>query len=171
MPINQKSKVCYRFGMANSFQPESFSADLRITAYGDGFVEINGQKWLQPVVLSPGLPVGLWPAPHPADIDAALLRDIRQATPEVVILGTGSRQIFLRPQLAAVLQQEGPRGEAPIGLEVMATDAACRTYNLLAAEGRRVMCVLYPPGLRPVSLTPLGDVAPPLYPPRAHSDD
>lgn len=143
--------------MANSFQPEAFAADLRITAYGDGYVEINGQRWQQPVLVSPGTPVGLWPAPHPQDIDAQLLRDLRQAGPEVIILGTGSRQVFLRPQLVSVLQREGPRGEAPIGLEVMATDAACRTYNLLAAEGRRVLCILYPPGLRPVEQSVLPD--------------
>ena len=59
--------------------------------------------------------------------------------PELVILGTGARQRFPHPRLTVALSG------ARIGLEVMATGAACRTYNILMGEGRRVVAVILPP--------------------------
>jgi uncharacterized protein len=56
--------------------------------------------------------------------------------PEVALLGTGSRQRFPHPRLSRALN------EARIGLEVMTTAAACRTYNILMAEGRKVAAAL-----------------------------
>ena len=52
--------------------------------------------------------------------------------PEIVILGTGERQVFPEPSLFAAVAGRG------VGLEVMDNGAACRTYNVLLAEGRRV---------------------------------
>jgi uncharacterized protein len=57
----------------------------------------------------------------------------------VVIFGTGARQRFPHPRLVA------PLARARIGVEVMATGAACRTYNILMGEGRRVVAVILPP--------------------------
>jgi uncharacterized protein len=56
----------------------------------------------------------------------------------VALLGTGSRQRFPAPRLTRAL------AEARIGLEVMTTPAACRTYNILMAEGRKVVAALLP---------------------------
>jgi uncharacterized protein len=56
--------------------------------------------------------------------------------PEVVLLGTGTRQRFPHPRLSASL------AAARVGFEVMDTQAACRTYNILVAEGRRALAVL-----------------------------
>jgi uncharacterized protein len=66
-----------------------------------------------------------------ADLDAVLAMK-----PEIVILGSGSRQRFPQMQLIAALLSRG------IGCEVMDTGAACRTYNILASEGRRVVAAL-----------------------------
>ncbi|MDH4182570.1 MAG: MTH938/NDUFAF3 family protein, partial [Betaproteobacteria bacterium] len=57
---------------------------------------------------------------------------------EVVLLGTGSRQHFPHPRLSRSL------ADARIGLEAMNTAAACRTYNILMAEGRKVAAALIP---------------------------
>jgi uncharacterized protein len=57
-------------------------------------------------------------------------------SPEIVLLGTGSAQRFLRPAVTA------PLHDANVGLEVMDTRAACRTYNILVAEGRVVTAAL-----------------------------
>ena len=57
-------------------------------------------------------------------------------TPEIVLLGTGATQRFPRPALTA------PLHDAHVGLEVMDTRAACRTYNILVAEGRPVTAAL-----------------------------
>jgi uncharacterized protein len=66
-----------------------------------------------------------------SDLDAVL-----ELAPEIVILGSGSRQRFPQMQLIAALLSRG------IGCEVMDTGAACRTYNILASEGRRVVAAL-----------------------------
>ena len=58
--------------------------------------------------------------------------------PEVVIVGTGEVQVFPDVQLFVALMDAG------IGYEVMDTAAACRTYNVLYAEGRRVLAALFP---------------------------
>jgi uncharacterized protein len=65
------------------------------------------------------------------DIDAILALD-----PEIVVLGVGEQQRFPRPEWTAALLTRG------IGCEVMITGAACRTYNVLVSEDRRVVAAL-----------------------------
>jgi uncharacterized protein len=72
-----------------------------------------------------------------ADLALADFEPILALQPEVILLGTGARQQF---PPAALLQAVLSRG---VGLEVMATDAACRTFNVLASEYRRVAAALY----------------------------
>ena len=70
--------------------------------------------------------------------DAATIQRLREQDPEVVIIGTGTRHVFPPPGIVAPLMQDG------IGVEIMSTAAACRTYNVLGAEGRRVVALLLP---------------------------
>lgn len=56
---------------------------------------------------------------------------------EVILLGTGEKQIFLHPKITAPLLENG------IGIEIMDSAAACRTFNILADEGRRVLAALF----------------------------
>jgi uncharacterized protein len=58
--------------------------------------------------------------------------------PEVVLLGTGARQQFLHPSRLAPIYRAG------VGVEIMTTAAACRTFNILVAEERRVVAALLP---------------------------
>jgi uncharacterized protein len=108
-----------------------------VTAYGPGFIDINSARYTQSTLLLPDVPPRVWregsgfDALRPEDFDA-LLAD----QPEIVLLGTGGRQRFPHSRLSASLAR------ARIGLEVMDTPAACRTYNILVAEGRRVLAVL-----------------------------
>jgi uncharacterized protein len=87
------------------------------------------------VLLTPGRvepwPVASFEALHEGDFER-----LRALEPEVALLGTGSRQRFPHPRLSRSLN------EARIGLEVMTTAAACRTYNILMAEGRKVAAAL-----------------------------
>ena len=106
-----------------------------VTAYGDGYVEINRERHHGSLVLCSDA-VSPWP---PADFDA--LQPEHFATlltlqPEVVIFGSGTRLRFPHPRLTAALTNAG------IGVEVMDNNAACRTYNFLQAEGRQVVAVL-----------------------------
>jgi uncharacterized protein len=104
-----------------------------VTAYGPGFVEINQVRHHGSLVLAPDQPVSGWSA---ASFDALRAEDFEpllSLRPEVVLLGTGDRQRFPHPRLTRKL------ADAKIGVEVMNTAAACRTYNILMSEGRRVV--------------------------------
>ncbi len=79
-----------------------------------------------------------WSPPAPSQLRVEHFREILALKPEIVILGTGKRLIF---PPAAVMQ---PFAEHRIGLEVMDTGAACRTYNLVLSEGRSVCAALFP---------------------------
>jgi uncharacterized protein len=107
-----------------------------VTAYGPGFIEINSVRYTTAVRLTPDQPATEWNVASfealRADDFAALLAD----RPEVVLFGSGARQRFPHPGLSASLAR------AHVGFEVMDTQAACRTYNILVAEGRRVLALL-----------------------------
>ena len=110
-----------------------------VTAYGPGFIEVNRIRHAGAVLLLPEGPILPWPIASLEEIDEDALTALLQWQPEVVLLGTGDRQRFLHPRLIRGL---GARG---IGVETMDTPAACRTYNILMAEGRKVLAALLPP--------------------------
>ncbi len=107
-----------------------------VTAYGPGFVEINQVRHHGHLILVPDQAVTAWSV---ADFESLRAEDfdaLVELHPEVVLLGTGARQRFPHPRLTRRLV------EARIGVEVMDTAAACRTYNILMNEGRRVVAVV-----------------------------
>ncbi|MGZ8253609.1 MAG: Mth938-like domain-containing protein [Burkholderiaceae bacterium] len=110
-----------------------------VTAYGPGFIEINNVRHATALVLTP-VSVIPWAATSFEALAEADFERLHALDPEVVLLGTGSRQRFPHPRLSRALV------EARIGLEVMDTSAACRTYNILMAEGRKVVAALIPEG-------------------------
>ena len=77
-----------------------------------------------------------WSAPDFAHLTAENFAELANLGVEIVLLGTGTRQRFPHPRLTAALSR------AHVGLEVMDTKAACRTYNSLVAEERRVALAL-----------------------------
>jgi uncharacterized protein len=83
------------------------------------------------MILTPALLIRDWIAQDEA-LAPQHIRQILETQPEIVILGTGARISFPDPALLAQCQQTG------VGIEVMDTGAACRTYNVLASEGRKV---------------------------------
>ena len=110
------------------------------TAYGDGWFDVNGERHNGSVLVVPEAAVVAWGV---TDFDALTEADFERLLgldPELVLLGTGTRQRFPHPRLTA------PLAKRQIGLEVMDTGAACRTYNILAGEGRRALAALLPTG-------------------------
>lgn len=105
------------------------------TGYGEGYVQLNGERRDTSLIVLPERVLEWEPQSFAALAEAhfALLADLK---PEVVLLGTGSRLRFPHPRLTAPLARAG------IGLEVMDVQAACRTYNILMAEERRVAAAL-----------------------------
>ena len=111
------------------------SAANTITAYGDDYVVVNGARRDSSVIVTADKIVP-WSA---ASFDALSAEDFKELSKlgvEIVLLGTGARQRFPHPRLTASL------GTARIGLEVMDLKAACRTYNILVAEERKVALAL-----------------------------
>lgn len=106
-----------------------------VTAYGPGFIEINKVRHTSALLLTPER-LEPWAVDAFEALREADFERLRAMNPEVVLLGTGTRQRFPHPRLSRAL------GEARIGLEVMNTAAACRTYNILMAEGRKVAAAL-----------------------------
>lgn len=114
---------------------EIASGLLLVSAYDTCSFTINGVCHGNSLLLTPES-VDVWPVSGFAGLSAASLEAVCALKPALVLIGTGSRQHFPAP---AVLR---PLIEARIGFEIMDTGSACRTYNLLAGEGRRVAAAL-----------------------------
>jgi uncharacterized protein len=133
-----------------------------VTGYGNGFVEINKISFNHAIAFGPEGPVNRWLAESPDEITTALLLQAAGLTlkpvdplafldsneppqpevdgvkPEVLLVGTGSRQRMLDHTIITPLLRAG------VGVECMTTEAAARTYNILMAEGRQVIAALLP---------------------------
>ena len=111
------------------------SAANAITAYGDDYVMVNGARRDTSVIVT-ATEVKPWSAQdfeHLKEEDFAVLAELGT---EIVLLGTGPRQRFPHPRLTTALAAKR------IGLEVMDLKAACRTFNILIAEERKVALAL-----------------------------
>ena len=108
-----------------------------VTGYhDDGGVDINAQRFGHSLIVMPESAPRPWPV---ASFDALTEEHFAQIladAPDVVILGTGARQRFVHPRLSAPLIMRR------IGVECMDNYAACRTYNILMGEGRKVTLAL-----------------------------
>jgi uncharacterized protein len=123
------------FGTAMKFHLQAPTANV-VTGCGPGWVRVGGDEYRENLVLTAdSVRAGF----APAGFDALTAQDLAALlahSPEIVLLGTGAKQRFLRPAVTA------PLHKANVGLEVMDTRAACRTYNILVAEGRAVTAAL-----------------------------
>ncbi|MBK9160007.1 MAG: Mth938-like domain-containing protein [Nitrosomonadales bacterium] len=106
------------------------------TAHGDDHVMVNGERFGSSVVVLADAVHSDWEARSFDDLDEAHFACLLAYDPDVVLLGTGARQRFPHPRLYRALT------DARIGVECMDTPAACRTYNILVAEGRRVVAAI-----------------------------
>ena len=121
------------------FERDDAAGRNTFTGYGEGHVVVNGKRHASSLVVSGDRLVTDWPAASVESLSADHLAAIVELKPEIVLLGTGARFTFPDPALLAPLHQAG------IGVEVMDTPAACRTYNILLAEGRNVVAALIVP--------------------------
>lgn len=108
----------------------------QVTGYGAGYVAINHRHYETSLVLLPDRIVEPWGAGGFEALAEADFEALRALAPEILLLGTGGRQRFPAPALLR------PLIEARIGCEVMDLAAACRTFNILMAEGRHVAAAL-----------------------------
>jgi len=105
------------------------------SGYGSGYVTVNGVRFETGVIVTPDK-VTEWTANAFDALSAADFGFVGELKPEILIFGTGATQRFPRAELARSLASTG------VGVEIMDSRAACRTYNILASEGRKVAAAI-----------------------------
>jgi uncharacterized protein len=107
-----------------------------LTGYGTGYLAVNGSRYEHALIVTPDAEPQPWPVTAVATMTTENTGLLLANAPEIIIIGTGPTQVFPEPaQLRTLL-------EARVGLEIMNTPAACRTYNVLMGEGRRVLAAI-----------------------------
>ena len=106
-------------------------------------IRIGQALYTSSIILTPEQVMEGWAPPRMETLTLAHLDRLFALDPEVALLGTGARQCFLSREMMIEVIGRG------IGLEVMTTDAACRTYNILASDGRKVVAGLLPMRAQP----------------------
>ncbi len=107
-----------------------------INGHGPGWVSVDGERITQSVIVASSGARLVWTAASFEELDERHFAQLAEVDAEIVIFGSGSRIRFPRPAWLAPLIAKR------IGVETMDTAAACRTYNILAQEGRKVAAAL-----------------------------
>jgi uncharacterized protein len=116
-------------------QPDRMDT-LAVTGYGPGWIAVNGERHHQSLlVTSTGL-LQPWRPSRFEELQAADFAMLTELGVELAVFGSGARLRFIPPAWQAPLMS------SRLGLETMDTPAACRTYNILAGEGRPVAALL-----------------------------
>ncbi len=107
-----------------------------IRGYREGLIVVNEQSFARSLIVTPDHLNPDWQPQTLAELRCSHLESIAALRPEVVLLGAGQRLRFPGPEIMRYFLQRG------VGMEVMDTAAACRTYNLLMSEERAVAAAL-----------------------------
>lgn len=107
-----------------------------IQGYERGRVFVGGKTYETGIIVTPQRIITGWGPATPDDLAAEHIAAMVDLEPQVMILGTGPRQVFPDTGICGVALQRG------LAVEVMDTGAACRTYNILMSEGREVVAGL-----------------------------
>ncbi len=113
------------------------SAKLVIRSVSETVIRVNDDDYSESIALTPDGELHTWADKPIADLVETDFDTVVETKPEIVILGTGASNIFPPRDLTFAFARKG------VGLEVMDTPAAARTYNVLANEGRRIATILY----------------------------
>ncbi|MEJ2394917.1 MAG: Mth938-like domain-containing protein [Candidatus Thiodiazotropha sp.] len=119
------------------FMLDNNTGGYAIQRYDVGEIIIAERAYRESLILLPDRVIETWSPNSVNDLAEEDFLQLMELEPEIVLLGTGRQQQFPHPSLTQPLMQQR------IGLEVMDTAAACRTYNILMAEGRRVAAALF----------------------------
>jgi uncharacterized protein len=114
--------------------PEGDASIVR--RYGDGFVVVNEDTITTSAILTARDIDTSWPPETFEQLEAGHIEALLNDKPDIALIGTGQSQRFPRPDVVAPLHDAG------VGVEVMTTPAACRTFNILMNEGRKVTAAL-----------------------------
>ena len=118
------------------FQPDRAEGVNIITRHDAGSIWVGAVAFAHSVLVPSQGEVQAWPVQHLQQLTARHFEQAMALQPELLIFGSGPRLQFVSPALLRCLIQQR------IGVETMDTAAACRTYNVLASEGRKVLAAL-----------------------------
>lgn len=107
-----------------------------VTGYGSGWIAVNGKRHVTSLILHSSEGAQTWDCSSFAELNASHFEALAQLDIEMLIVGSGERFALVPPALLVPFYQRR------IGVECMDTPAACRTYNFLAAEGRKLAAAL-----------------------------
>ena len=107
-----------------------------VRGYSPGLLRVGERELTRSIIVAADTLLEDWRPQHIGELTAADLEPALALRPEVLLLGTGARQVFPPHELLGRLYA------ARIGIEVMDTGAACRTFNVLVGEGRAVAAAL-----------------------------
>lgn len=114
------------------FAESDSSGGHRIEGYGPDGILVSGRRFCRSLILAPDRILDDWAPKSATALAREHLETVLALDPQVIVLGTGAAQVFPPPEVYFwVLERD-------VGIEVMDTGAACRTYNILMSEGRRV---------------------------------
>lgn len=130
------SRARIRYGTAMEFNLDQRATINVVRACGPGLIRIGERSFNRSVVVTASALLEDWRPGRIEDLRASDLDALLQLHPEVLLIGSGLRQAFPERAVLAALYA------ARVGFEIMDTGAACRTYNVLAAEGRNVAAAL-----------------------------
>ena len=114
---------------------ENSKADYQIRNYRPGCITINDQQYTSPILIMPSY-LSAWNINDITQVTENDLLQLLELKPELILLGTGEQAKFLDLALSSVITKH------KIGLEIMTSAAACRTYTILIAEQRNVLAAL-----------------------------
>lgn len=114
-----------------NFTLEDSHAGIFINAWEKTGIKVNNQLFEESLMLTPET-LAPWAPQAFAELDSEVMEQLLQTEATLIILGTGNRHCFPPAKLLAPFYRQG------IGVEVMSSAAACRTFNVLVSENRRV---------------------------------
>jgi uncharacterized protein len=111
-------------------------ANYQIRGFKPGFIQVNQQLYTNSIIVTPNKLIEDWAPQQITELTHDHLKMIISLHPDILIIGTGEELQFPSIELYGDLINEG------IGVEIMDTSAACRTYNVLTSENRNVAAAL-----------------------------
>jgi uncharacterized protein len=142
MDIGNSKLTCIHYAVCPTLKAMKFTQDRPagdvnyIRAYAPGRINVNDRLLYTSLILTPATLMEGWPPQDFEDITLQHLEAALALEPEILVIGTGPTLRFPEARIMAEIQQRG------IGLEVLDTAAACRTYNVLVSENRNVVAAL-----------------------------
>jgi uncharacterized protein len=119
-----------------TFDLDENHARFQIKGYQPGTIQINDQTLTTSVIIAANTLIDHWAPLDASELTRESLSAIAAMKPDILLIGTGATHIFISTTIYGELINQG------IGVEIMNTAAACRTYNALTAEGRNVVAAL-----------------------------